>query len=166
MATDKSRINVVLSKQSYDLIKQLSENEGASLSFMVKHLTEEVLKWRRYSFGKVCKRKRKKHLLNQWYYLTKRFRNKISFITDILNQGLSQQIGLNSGNNKRLTASKNLYISFSLINVLDNKRKMKLNGSFDVFSSTYGNIIIDVFVNLKYQTNAFVTKSLSVLFAP
>jgi len=46
MATNKPRINVVLDKQIYELIKRLSEEEGTSLSSFVKDLIEEALELR------------------------------------------------------------------------------------------------------------------------
>jgi predicted DNA-binding protein len=46
MATNKPRVNVVLDKQIYELIKRLSEEEGTSLSSFVKDLIEEALELR------------------------------------------------------------------------------------------------------------------------
>jgi len=46
MATNKPRINVVLDKKIYELIKRLSEEEGTSLSSFVKDLIEEALELR------------------------------------------------------------------------------------------------------------------------
>jgi len=46
MATNKPRVNVVLDKQIYELIKRLSEEEGTSLSSFVKSLIEEALELR------------------------------------------------------------------------------------------------------------------------
>ena len=46
MSTNKPRVNVVLDKQVYELIKRLSEEEGTSLSSFVKDLIEEALELR------------------------------------------------------------------------------------------------------------------------
>ena len=46
MATNKPRVNVVLDKKIYELIKRLSEEEGTSLSSFVKDLIEEALELR------------------------------------------------------------------------------------------------------------------------
>jgi len=46
MSTNKPRVNVVLDKKLYELIKRLSEEEGTSLSSFVKDLIEEALELR------------------------------------------------------------------------------------------------------------------------
>jgi len=46
MSTNKPRVNVVLDKKIYELIKRLSEEEGTSLSSFVKDLIEEALELR------------------------------------------------------------------------------------------------------------------------
>lgn len=60
MATNKPRINVVVNEQLYNLIKQLSEDENVSLSFMVKNLIEEALELREdIALGKFAQEREK-----------------------------------------------------------------------------------------------------------
>jgi hypothetical protein len=46
MATNKPRVYVVLDEQLYSIIKQLSEDEDASVSSVVKDLVKEALELR------------------------------------------------------------------------------------------------------------------------
>ena len=60
MATNKPRVNVVLDKRLYDLIKQLSEDEDASVSSVVKNLVEEALELREdIALGELAKEREK-----------------------------------------------------------------------------------------------------------